>query len=139
MHTVERVKDERGQGLVELAVALPLLLLILVGLVDIGRIYHSTIALSTGVREGAAYAATLSSPDPVGTLQRVCDASGIAAIGSPCPGLSLVDARIGAGGADAVTIVTYDLPLLYGRILGGFAGSGTVRLRASATYPGLAP
>ena len=48
--------DERGQSLVELAGALPLLLFILLGLVDITRVYAFKIAATSAAREGALYA-----------------------------------------------------------------------------------
>lgn len=130
------MKADSGQSLIEIAITVPLLLLILIGVVDIGRVYHHTIALASGAREGAAYAAMLSAPNDAAIKQRVCDATGFATLGSPCPGLELIGSGVGAGGADAYVLVTYDLDLLYGRIV-GFADA--VTLRASATFPGLAP
>jgi Flp pilus assembly protein TadG len=130
------VKDD-GQSLVEFAIALPLLLLILVGLVDIGRVFHYTVALSTGAREGAAYAARLITPDDPAVLRRICDASGVAPVGEPCPGMRLNDATVGGEGGGFVD-VTYDLDLLFGRIL-GLAQTGPVHLHATATFPRLTP
>lgn len=131
------MKTDAGQSLLEIAITVPLLLLLLVGVVDIGRIYYYTIALSTGASEGAAYAATLSVPDAAAITQRVCDASGFAALGSPCDGLDLLESSVGTGGADAHVVVAYDLDLLFGHILAAIPN--TVRLRATATFPGLAP
>ncbi len=130
------MKTDSGQSLLEIAITVPLLLLILIGIVDIGRIYYYTIALSTGASAGAAYAATLSLSNEVAIKQRVCDASGFAALGSPCDGLDLVESSVGAGGADAHVVVTYDVDLLYGHILAAIPN--TVRLRATAMFPGLA-
>lgn len=133
------MRSESGQSLIEVAIAVPLLLLILIGIVDIGRVYYTAIALETGAQQGAVLAAGLSAPDETAIARRVCDASGFAAVGSPCPGLAVAGATIGAGGADATVDVTYDVDLIYAQVLRGLGGSGTVRLHAHATYPGIAP
>jgi Flp pilus assembly protein TadG len=46
---------ERGQSMVELALVLPLLLLILFGIVDLGRVFNAYIAITNASREGALY------------------------------------------------------------------------------------
>jgi Flp pilus assembly protein TadG len=45
----------QGQGLVELAVALPLLLLFLLTTIDVGRVFFDYIQMRNGVVEGATY------------------------------------------------------------------------------------
>jgi Flp pilus assembly protein TadG len=50
-------KPERGQGLIELAIALPVLLLLLLGVLDLGRAYYALVSLKDAVGEGAQYAA----------------------------------------------------------------------------------
>lgn len=50
-------KIKRGQSLVEFALVLPVLLLLLLGLVDFGRVYYVTVSLYDAAAEGAAYAA----------------------------------------------------------------------------------
>jgi Flp pilus assembly protein TadG len=45
----------RGQSLVELALMLPLIALILVGTVDLGRAFFAYMRLTNAVREGALY------------------------------------------------------------------------------------
>lgn len=47
----------RGQSLVELALALPVLLLLLLGTIDLGQMFFDYIQLRNGVREGASYGA----------------------------------------------------------------------------------
>lgn len=46
-----------GQELVEFAIALPLLLLIFFGVIDLGRIFHSAITITNSARVGARYGA----------------------------------------------------------------------------------
>ena len=47
--------DSRGQALVETALVLPLLLLLIVGLFDVGRAVWLSNTLATAVREGSRY------------------------------------------------------------------------------------
>lgn len=49
--------SERGQGLVEFAILLPLLVLLLVMAVDFGRVFFGWVALHNAARIGADYAA----------------------------------------------------------------------------------
>ena len=46
----------RGQELVEFAVMLPLLLIILIGVIDLGRVFHASITIANATRTGARYA-----------------------------------------------------------------------------------
>jgi Flp pilus assembly protein TadG len=48
---------ERGANLVEAAIVIPLLLIIVVGLADLGRLYFTYITIVNAAREGARYAA----------------------------------------------------------------------------------
>src|ERR1700730_16367545 len=48
---------ERGQSLVELPVVVPLLLLLLVGIIEIGRFAFYSILVSNAARAGAQYGA----------------------------------------------------------------------------------
>jgi len=45
-----------GQSLVEFAIVLPLLVLILIGIFDLGRAFYSLITITNAAREGARYA-----------------------------------------------------------------------------------
>lgn len=45
----------RGQSLVEFAIVLPVLLLLVAGAIDLGRVYFSAIALENAVKEGAFF------------------------------------------------------------------------------------
>jgi hypothetical protein len=49
--------DHRGQSLVEFALTLPLLLLIVIGTIDLGRAYFRTENLTNAVKEGAFFGA----------------------------------------------------------------------------------
>ena len=51
-------RAERGAALVELAVVIPLLVLILVGTVDFARVFYTTMELTNAARAGAQYGGT---------------------------------------------------------------------------------
>jgi Flp pilus assembly protein TadG len=55
MAIIKARKSERGQSLVEMALTLPILLLILSGLIDLGRVYFTYVALEDVVGEAALY------------------------------------------------------------------------------------
>jgi hypothetical protein len=44
-----------GQGLLEFAVILPILVVVIFGVFDLGRLYFSTITLTSAAREGVRY------------------------------------------------------------------------------------
>ena len=48
-------RNERGGAIVELAVTMPLLLLLAVGTLDFGRVFFETIAVAQAARSGAQY------------------------------------------------------------------------------------
>ena len=48
-------RTERGQALVETALALLILIIILMGVLDLGRVYFTYLAMQDAVGEGAAY------------------------------------------------------------------------------------
>jgi len=60
----------KGQAMVEAALTLPLLLLFLVGIADLGRVFTAYQALANAAREGARYCA-LHPGDSAGTRLRI--------------------------------------------------------------------
>jgi Flp pilus assembly protein TadG len=66
-------KKRKGQSLVELALAMPLLCLLLLGTIDLGRLYFTYIDLKAAVRNGAGYG-TLRPIDTAGMQSRVLNA-----------------------------------------------------------------
>jgi Flp pilus assembly protein TadG len=59
-----RGTGERGQALVELALVLPLMLLLLLGIVQFGTVFRDYIALTDATRVGARQAAVSRSIQP---------------------------------------------------------------------------
>ena len=50
-------RSERGGALVELAVVLPILVLIAIGVMDYGRVYYTSVTVANAARAGAEYGA----------------------------------------------------------------------------------
>jgi Flp pilus assembly protein TadG len=75
-----RIRDARGQGLVEFAFALPLLVIILVGIVQFGIAYSNYLQLTDAVRVGGRAGATQASDSANPTTQpAACTAAKTAA------------------------------------------------------------
>jgi len=60
---IHRRGDGRGQGLVEFALVIPMFLLMLFGVVDMGRVIWAFDSLSNAAREGARYASVHGAAD----------------------------------------------------------------------------
>ncbi len=50
-----QASKQKGQGLVELAIVIPLLVVIVIGVLDLGRMYFTVITINNAAREGARY------------------------------------------------------------------------------------
>lgn len=124
---------DSGAAAVEFALLLPVLLLLVFGMIDFGRILNAQITLTQAAREGARLEA-LGQPNVVSrTVDAATGLTGVLVdVTSSCPP--------GAGpDQDAVvqTSYTYSLITPVGAITGLFGGSGngTVTLTAQAVMP----
>lgn len=90
--------DDRGAAAVELALVLPVLLLLVMGIVDFGLAYNRQISLSGGAREGARWLA-LNSSDLTGAVTKTVDAGPV----SPVLTASDVTVCTGISGGTCVT------------------------------------
>ena len=59
-----RARDERGTALAELAIVMPLLLVLILGMLDFGKAFHEWIDQTHVANEGARLAAVNYCPDP---------------------------------------------------------------------------
>jgi Flp pilus assembly protein TadG len=130
---------ETGQSLVEVALALPILLLVLLGLADLGRAFYYTTAVASAARAGAAYVAAVASPDPAALKQKACAATGLDPSGDCGSALNATTTCAGTTPpSGSVNVqVTYDLQLISGFLVNRILPSQTLTLRACATYPSL--
>lgn len=53
---MKRLKNEKGQAMVEFALLLPILLILLLGIIDFGWLFYNQLALNNSCREGARFA-----------------------------------------------------------------------------------
>jgi Flp pilus assembly protein TadG len=121
-------RGRRGQGLVELAIGLPVLMLILMGTIDLGRMYADYVDLKGAVRDGAGYG-QLKPYDTSGIQTRVLNAGAPAGttVTSACQGDCTT---IGGSGKIVVTGTCTFQPITFS-FLSQF-GLGSVTLRAEA-------
>ncbi|MDQ1301618.1 MAG: hypothetical protein QG637_1540 [Chloroflexota bacterium] len=127
-------RKERGSNLVETALALPVLLLLLAGVADVGRAFSDYIILTGAAREGARYGAYFPSQETLiqdRTLQTASDAGVILTRGN------IAVTRIpGAGSDEAIRVaVSHSMEML----LGGIIGLNTLTVRSFAEMPVLDP
>lgn len=71
MHPISRqIRDERGQSATELALVLPVFLLLVFGVIQFGVLYNNYLTLTDAVRAGARKAAVSRlAPSPGGAAQ----------------------------------------------------------------------
>ncbi|MFX4287862.1 TadE/TadG family type IV pilus assembly protein [Janibacter sp. G349] len=81
-----RTARDRGAAAVEMAIVLPLLLLVLGGIIDFGRYFLAEVQLTNAVREGARV--MVISEDSAETIQRVQTAApAVAGLVTTTPGV----------------------------------------------------
>jgi Flp pilus assembly protein TadG len=132
-------RETRGQSAVEIALALPILLLLVLGIGDLGRFAYYAIAAQNAAREGAAFAAKNPAVTTTMVHSRVC--AEVQFGGSGCPTVTVVCTRgsescdTGRPAANVQVRVTFDLPLLTG-VIAQHVGMSALPLRGEATLPG---
>jgi len=92
-HTPRRRRPDSGEALVEMALVLPILLVLSLGMLDFGRAFHAKSVLDQAAREGARVA-VVTVPLASGPAQtRVADVLTAAGMtGGPAATVSAVDA-----------------------------------------------
>lgn len=127
--------SERGQSLVETALLFPILLLILIGIVDLGRVYYSYLQLTNAAREGARWAGS-NPTDIVGAKDKAVNAANNSGISITTSNVT-VSGGNNSGDTKTVTInLTFPLLTFY------IFGVGSIPIQNSAimtVMPGAAP
>lgn len=100
MKRVRRTAQDQGSAAVEFALVLPVLMLILFGIIDLGRMLNARITLSQAAHEGAR-AAAIAGDDAA--LEAVTKVMGSMASGMDAPQI----VGCSGGRADATVTVTY--------------------------------
>lgn len=133
-----KTSKERGQSLVETAIALVILLLLVGGIVDLGRAFFTFMALRDAVQEGALYGSVnptltteiknhvLSSSDMIPDLIGSDDIT-VTVIGTACTGNGI-----------QVTATYSDFPITM-PFMGTVLGGQTISISATITDTILSP
>lgn len=120
---VKSKKKERGAVAVEMAIVLPVLLLLVIGIMEFGRALNVQVSLTQAAREGARHAA-IHYDD--GSL----DVAGTAATAAPSlAGLGMgVTSNAGScsEGSDVTVTTSLTLPSLSGFLDAGFFGQPVI-------------
>ena len=124
--------DQAGQSLIEIALALPVLLLLLLGVADGARAYYYAGIVANGAREGANFAARNATATQAQVTQRVCDAMGITTFGSACPHLTVT---CNGSNGDATIVAVYNVSLITGSIVESAFKVNPIPIRANARLP----
>nr|HID13799.1 pilus assembly protein [Anaerolineae bacterium] len=126
---MKRTQKEKGQSLIEFALLLPVLLIVLAGVLDLGRLYYAYVAVSDAAAEGAAYAA-IHPDDTEGVVERAQAASsGLVEIDE---GLVEIDCPTVAPGAPVTVTVSYTFTVAT-PFINAMVPDGVLMLRAVAT------
>lgn len=133
------LKRQRGVAMVEFAITLPLLLLLLFAIGELGRMLYQYNSLLQASRDagrfvaGKAWNATLGKVDLTADPQLLPQTKNLAAYGLPfnsgtplVPGLTIGDVQVNALGTDHVEVrINYNFQPVIGSGIPAFIGNGT--------------
>ncbi len=117
---------EAGASLLETAIVVPILLVILAGVVDVGRAYHTYITMLNAAREGARVG--VNYPWDTGRIcATVVNEAAISGVD-----LSAASCSVTQSGSENPVRVTVQLnfPL----VMGGILGRASIPMQASAVF-----
>jgi Flp pilus assembly protein TadG len=122
----------RGQSLVELALLLPVIIIIMAAVFDLARVIDASVVITNAVRTGARFGANHPTWYDT-TCQRVVDfanGSGMSFTGVNLEQDDCAVAMEATAGTPVVVTVDYDLPLYFGPIV----GINSVHIRRAAEF-----
>jgi Flp pilus assembly protein TadG len=127
----------RGQSLVELAILLPMMMILVAGIVDIGRAYYTYLSLHDAAAEGAAYG-SIHPSDTAGIVDRVVGESpgGVVDWTSTTVTTQILVKACEGGGVQVTVDYNYTLLTPF---IGAIAGSQTLPLSAKVVNTILSP
>jgi Flp pilus assembly protein TadG len=112
---------ERGQSLVEMALAVPILVLILATVIDASRIFDALIVLTNAAREGARFATLQEDPLPTEEGIKTMVVDDVVGSGTNISQMNdedLVVVVVLTDNNEARVRVSYPFPLWFGGLLG---------------------
>ncbi|MBN2561105.1 MAG: pilus assembly protein [Phycisphaerae bacterium] len=121
----------RGQSIVEAALALPVLIMLMLGMLDFGRAYYAIVSLKDAADEGASYA-SYDPADVTGIRLRASEASRQLAPIEPNDVAVIYPPTLYAGAP--ITVTTKLTLRLYTPFANTFVPSGELELHGTATH-----
>lgn len=133
---------EAGQAVVEFALTVPVLLLLLIGLVDMGRGFQAYTSLGNAVREAAREAAVHGADASVKWGPAANDANVVTAVRKRISGIPTQDVAVtsqwpsgsNAAGKEVVVGATYAFRPIAFALLGGWGVTLSATTRARVRY-----
>lgn len=129
------IRDDRGAAAVEMALVLPILLLLVFGIIDFGRMLNTQIQLTEAAREGARAAAIQNTTDAAeARVTAVLGATPVDVYVSDDPAPCLA----AAPGSDAIVQVDHTFTFItpFAALAGLFGGtSGEIDMTATGVMP----
>ena len=130
-------RDDRGAVAVEFALVLPVLIVLVFGVVDFGRVFFAQISVTQAAREGSRLAALANTMNPQLTPAAVISRTKAAANGLPAGSLN-VNAPICPAGSTAATdaVVSVKHTVTFSTPMAGLAGlPGSVVVTGTGHMP----
>lgn len=124
---------DRGATAVEVALLMPILLMLVMGIVDFGRALHAQITLTQAAREGVRVAALKQSGASTRTQNAATGLSGVGVSVTACPSSSG-----GSSSAEVQATYTFNFVTPVGGLAGMFGGGGfgsPITLSAKGVMP----
>lgn len=111
------LRSERGQALVEFAIAAPLLLVLVLGIAQFGIAFEHSIALADAVRAGAR-AAVVSGPSGAAAAARqaIVDSAGDLDPAKVAVSVQSTDSDVTVQGSYPYSISIFGLPVMSGNL-----------------------
>ena len=122
---------ERGQSLVEAALALPIVIMLMLGMLDLGRAFYILVELNDAADEGASYAA-LNYADVTGIQNRAVDTANSVVIN---PSDVVLTGPPSNSVGQPVTVTVSVSMALFTPFVSQFTGSDVLDLYGRATHP----
>lgn len=128
-------RKSRGQSLVEVALVLPILVMMMMGLLDFGRAYYTVVALRDAADEGAAYGA--SNPGDVAGIRLRASEASRALVNVEIDDVSVEAPSLTTG--DPITVTVTTTLVLYTPFANTLVSDSELTLRGHSTRAIISP
>ncbi|MHA7208943.1 TadE/TadG family type IV pilus assembly protein [Arthrobacter sp. MDT1-65] len=113
---IERLRSERGATAVEFALVVPVLLILLIGVIEFGRVYNAQLQLTAAARESVRVMAIQKQP-------ATAQSAALAAAPGLSPALKLENVKVTPSSCTSTTDVTVTISYSVSLVSGLFANA----------------